>query len=538
MKRIILFFTILSVSSSVFSQRKDKVLATINKEKINVSEFKKVYEKNLDAIDDKEAKDVAKNLDLYINYKLKVKEAYQLKYDTAKAYKRELASYKNQLISPYLQDKSFLKKLIKEAYFRTVNEIKAKHILIRIKKNATPADTLKAYHKIIEARKKVLAGVSFEKVAREMSEDPSAKNNGGNLGYFSAFRMVYPFEDAAYKTKIGEISQPFKTRFGYHIVAVDALRKSKGEVEVAHILITGNSVKGKKTIDSVYSKLKKGANFADLAKQYSNDAGTKNKGGKLAKFGTGRMVTSFEKAAFSLKNIGDFSTPFKTRFGWHIVKLIKKHPIASFKEMKEEITYKVKKSGRKRLSDDAVYNKLKKEYKIVENKEGLAILEEKNIWGIPKNKLQKVLFSINEKEIKQEAFVKFIRNRRHKSISVLFEDFKKQEILTYFKDNLVNTEPEYAETLQEYKDGLLLFELMQNKIWNKSAKDSIGLKKYFDEHLSNYKNTDLEKIKGQVMNDYQNYLEKEWVADLRRKNKVKVYKRQLKKLSKYYEKKQ
>jgi len=537
MKKVVLFFAISCISVSMFSQKKDKVLVTIDNEPIKVSEFKRVYEKNLDAIESKEGKDIKNNLTLFVNYKLKVKEAYRLQFDTLRTYKREIETYKNQLIAPYLQDKEFMNKLIKDAYYRTENELNASHILIRLPKNYQDKDTLVAYNKIIAARNSVLAGTPFADVAKKSSEDPSAKKNGGNLGYFSAFKMVYPFEDAAYKTKIGEVSMPFKTRFGYHIVKVHGTRKSNGEVEVAHILVTDKTAVGKKKIDEAYAKLLKGGVFRELAKTYSNDTGTKDKGGKLAKFGSGRMVKPFETVAFSLQKPGDFSKPFQTRFGYHIVKLIKKHSIRSFELMEKEIASKVKSSGRGRLSYDAVLHKLKKKYTVVVNKNARKVFDKENFRAIPVDSMQQTLFSINDKQIKQIDFVKYTRNRRHKSIAILFEMFKDQEILTYYKENLVHTEPEFAHTLKEYEDGLLLFELMQEKIWNKSSKDSIGLQDYFSKNLSNYKSKELKSVKGEVMNDYQTYLETQWIATLRKRSKIKVSKRQVKKLIKFYAKK-
>ena len=544
MKKIVLLF-VLSISISAFSQKKDKVLVTIDGEKTTVSEFKRVYEKNLDAIDDPEAKDVNHNLELYINYKLKVKEAYSLQLDTLPSYIREMETYENQLSAPYLQDTTFIDKLVKDVYFRTKNEVKAKHILIRMPKDASPKDTLIAYNKIIKIRNRIVNGEDFEKVAVETSEDLSAKGdprsgrkgNGGNLGYFSAFNMVYPFEEAAYTTKVGEVSQPFKTRFGYHIVQVDDLKPSAGEIEAAHILIRDTTAIGKSKIDSIYQKILAKETFEDLAKKYSEDPGSKNKGGKLGKFKAGRMVKPFSDAAFGLQNEGDVSKPFKTRFGWHIVKLIKKHPIQSFDEMKNELKNKVKKSSRMQLSDQAVINRLKSEYKIVENEEAKKILDNPKLRSIAKDSLQNTLFSINDKKITQEDFIKYIRNRRHKPVFVFYDDFKNQEVLTYYKENLIYTEPEYAYTLKEYQDGLLLFELMQEKIWNKSTKDTLGLQQYFKANLNNYKSKELKEVKGMVINDYQNYLEKNWIADLRRKSKIQVKKRQLKKLIKFYNKK-
>lgn len=541
MRRIVLL-VVLSISVSVFAQKKDKKLITIDGEKTTVSEFKRVYEKNLDAIDNEDAKSVTKNLELYINYKLKVKEAYAIKLDTLPSYKREMETYKNQLSAPYLQDTTFIDKLVKDAYFRTKNQVKAKHILIRMSKEATPKDTLIAYNKIFKLRERILNGEKFEIVAAESSEDRSAKDdpktgrkgNGGNLGYFSAFNMVYPFEEAAYSTKINEISMPFKTQFGYHIMQVDDFKESKGEIEAAHILVRDTSAVGEKKMNSIYAKLKANEKFEDLAKQYSEDPGSKGNGGKLGKFAAGRMVKPFSDAAFSLENVNDFSKPFKTRFGWHIVKLIKKYPIKSFDEMKKDLKIKVKKSSRMQLSEKAVVNKLKKEYSIIEFEEAKKILDIKKIRSIPKDSLQSTIISINDKKVTQETFINYIRNRRHLTIFKLYEMFKEDQIMTYYKENLIHTEPEYAYTLKEYEDGLLLFELMQNKIWTKSSKDTLGLKKYFESNAVNYKTDDLKTIKGQVINDYQNFLEKNWIADLRKKSKIKVDKKQLKKLIKFY----
>ncbi len=300
---------------------------------------------------------------------------------------------------------------------------------------------------------------------------------------------------------------------------------------------TDPSVKGKIKIDSIFYKLIKNENFEALAKKYSEDPGTKNNGGKLRKFGAGRMVKPFSDAAFALERKNEFSKPFKTRFGWHIVKLIKKHPIKSFEEMKKDLTTKVKKSSRMQLSEKAVLNRLKKEYTLTENEEAKKILENKKLRSLPKDSLQSTIFSINDKNISQEKFIKYIRNRRHLPVFKLFEMFKDDQIIIYFKENLVNTEPEYAYTLKEYEDGLLLFELMQQKIWNKSSTDTLGLKNYFANHSANYKTKELGSIKGKVINDYQNYLEENWIADLRKKSKIKVSKRQLKKLIKFYGKK-
>lgn len=541
MRKIILTIAI-SLTTSLFSQNKDATILTIDGEKISVSEFKRVYEKNLEVIDSQDAKDVTNNLELYINFKLKVKEAYEMKFDTLPSYKKEIDTYKNQLSAPYLQDTTFIDQLVKDAYFRTKNEVNAKHILIRTPKEALPKDTLIAYTKILKLRDRILNGENFETISTQFSEDKSAQNdprtgrkgNAGNLGYFSAFRMVYPFEVAAYSTKEGQITMPFRTKYGYHILKVIDFKESDGEIEAAHILIRDTSVSGKIKIDSIYAKLQNKEKFEDLAIRYSGDSGSKNKGGKLGRFGSGKMIKPFSDAAFGLENVNDFSEPFQTNFGWHIVKLLKKHPVKSFEEMKKDLKKKVMNSSRMKLSSKAIVNQLKKEYTIVVSENAKMILDRKDIRTIPSDSLQGSMITINEKNITQEEFVSYIRNRRDLPIFSLFETFKNNQIINYYKENLIHTEPEYASILKEYQEGLLLFELMQEKIWTKSSKDTLGLKEYFKSNLVAYNKEDFKNNKGQVINDYQKFLENNWIATLRNKYKVTIRKRQLKKLIKYY----
>ncbi len=535
MKKTSLFILGFVFTLSVFSQKDTQILLSINGDKISVAEFKKVYEKNLNAIDNEEGKDVAKNLELYINYKLKVAEAYELKLDTLKSYKREIETYRNQLTAPYLQDKEHLEALIKEAYDRTKTEIKARHILFRLPQKYEDKDTLAIYNKALEARNRILNGEDFEKVAKEVSEDQSAKTNGGDLGYFSAFKMIYDFENVAYNTKETEISMPFKTRFGYHILQRTGTRMSKGERQAAHIQITDTTKVGTEKINEVYAKLVKGESFKELAKEYSDDTNSKNKGGLLPKFGSGRMVPEIEKAVFSLENNEDYSKPFKTRFGWHIVKLIEKFPVLSYNEMKKELADKVKGNGRSRFSDQAVVEKLKEEYTITEYPTTKSFIQKKGIRNWSKDSLGGAILKINDKLLTQQDYVKYINNRRHLFSNVLYQNFINHEVLAYYKENLPKTNPEFAATLKEYEDGLLLFELMQQKVWNKSN-DSTAIASFFDKNQKKYNTKDLSKVRGKVMSDYQDYLEKNWIQTLRGKNKVKINKRILKKLEKFYRK--
>ncbi len=523
-------------SSFAYSQNDSDILFKVENTSVSVLEFKNVYEKNLSLLVDDSQKDVENYLELYIKFKLKLAEAQYLKLDATRAYKREIETYKNQLIAPYLQDSTFLEKLIKNAYYRTKYKVNASHILVKIPKGTLSKDTLQFYNKIIKAREEVLSGKPFSKVALKYSDDKSVKNNFGNLGYFTAFKMVYQFENTVYKTKVGAVSKPFRTRFGYHFVQVNDLQLSDGEIEVAHILITDKSIKGKQKIDSIYSGLLNGADFNKLVLKYSNDNSTVSNAGRLPKFGIGRMLKIFEDKSFELKKVNELTKPFATTFGWHIVKLLKKHPVKSFKDLKAELTGKVRASGGARMSDLVVLNKLKKKYKILINTASKKVFDNKNIRAKNRDSLGATLITINKKNVKQHVFYDYIRNRRHKPVDVLFKEFINEEVLNYFKENLVHTEPKFARTLQEYKEGLIVFDLMQNKVWEKATTNTQGLQSYFDRYKTKYTFKELSSNRGLVMSDYQDYLEEDLLKRLQEKYKVKVKNKILKKIVKYYKK--
>jgi len=477
---ILLFGTLVTLA------QKDKVLFTINGDKVYSSEFSRIYEKNLSLITNPSDKDVANYLDLYINYKLKLKEAYDLKMDTVPAYIREFTKYKNQLIQPYLKDENTKTDLVKEAFERLQKEVNASHILVQLAKNATPQDTLKAYDKINGIREKIVKGASFAQIAKEFSEDPSAKKNNGNLGYFSAFDMVYPFETVAYNTQIGKVSEIFKTRFGYHIIQVHDSRNSRGEVEIAHIMLKGLTVQNEAKINTILNELKQGAVFETLAKNYSQDGGSAKKGGLLPKFGSGRMVKSFEDVAFGLENEGDISKAIQTPYGWHILKLIHKYPVESFENLQDELKKKVEQGQRAKIIGNSVLNKILKEYNIRVDQTMLDAFSNPE-WA--NNKLLQTnepFLTIENKTIPVKEYYKFVSAQKNAVSNQVYERFKGQEVLAYYKAELPKKFPELGYTLAEYRDGLLLFDLMQKKIWEQAEKDTLGLQKYFSANRVNY----------------------------------------------------
>ncbi len=610
---------------NIFGQKKDPVLLTIDDKPVYTSEFINVYNKNKEIIIDDQQKDVDAYLDLFIDFKLKLLQAYKLKLDTTKNFKQEYYKYREQLISPFLKNPEETEILVRQAYKRTQNQVNVSHILTLVKPDASPADTLKAYKKIESAYNKAISGIPFAEVALEYSEDQSVKMNKGNLGYFSAFQMTYPFENVAYKTAKGEISKPFRTRFGYHILKVHDFRPSPGEVEIALIFIKnkpGDSAYAKSLINDIYSKLKQKEDFAYLAKKYSDDKSSAAKGGALPRFGTGKLIQPLDSMAFALKNEGDYSIPFESDYGWHIIKLVKKYPVKSFEELENELQYKVRNNNRSVIIKRSLAEKLSSEFKITENK---PIVEQiyKNEYSTTDPKT--IILSIEDQNYSIQDFEFYKKTIHNKSTREIYKDYKTDKIIEYYKDHLEDYNKDFAKTIQEYKDGLLLFDLLQKKIWKKAETDSIGLEQYFSKNIDQYqwnrrvrtttasctqkekaekvrqlmiegKSTEeikelvnegatihvifhesileekssklpkdfifekgiskiyqgekghytiinveeilpagpkqLKETKGQVLNDYQNYLEKEWVTQLRKEHEVTINKKALKKLKK------
>lgn len=514
----LVFFICLFSSFTLLSQKKKgAVVMHIDGKPVYESEFKSIYEKNNPNPDySKEALD--EYLDLFVNFKLKVREANNEGYDTIPKLVRELKGYRNQLAKPYLVDKQMSEELIKEAYERLQKEIRASHILLKLPNNPTPEDTLKVYNRIMELRKKIIDGADFAEVAksRNGSEDPSVQQNGGDLGYFTALQMVYPFEEAAYNTKVGEVSMPVRTRFGYHILKVNDVRDARGQMNAAHIMIalgknpSEQDLKdAEKKINEIYKMLEDGEDFTSLAAKYSDDNSSKMRGGQLPAFGSGtqqRMVPEFEDAAFSLENDGDYSKPFKTQFGYHIVKRLELKPIDSYEKMKPELKAKINKDSRSEKSKAAFINKLKKEYKFKDYSKKLMddIIAQvdssifKLDWKKPESSvksLTKKLFKFDDQTYTGNDFLSYLEEnqRRHKSKTIkewvhnAYNTYVEDEIYQYESDNLEDKYPEFCQLMMEYRDGILLFEITEDKVWAKAMKDTVGLKAFYEEQKEEYK---------------------------------------------------
>lgn len=493
------------ISYAATSQNNSKeVLFTINDKPYYTDEFSRIYKKNLDLVKDDSQKDLNQYLDLFVGYKLKVNKAYKLGLQNNPKYQTELKSYRTQLAKNYFNDTKITQELIEEGYNRLQKEVDASHILIMVDENATAEDTLKAYRKIEDIRKKAIAGEDFGQLAVQFSEDPSAKENKGDLGYFSAFRMVYPFENAAFTTSKGQVSKIVRTRFGYHILKVNDIRPNRGEITVAHIMILNPKPDdvdkdSKKVITDIYQKIKQGENFENLAKQFSEDKSSSSKGGVLAKFGSGQLSSEeFENIAFALKNPGDISEPFQSQFGWHIIKLIEKHPIKTLDDMKPELEIKVGKDDRSKKITASLNEKLRKKYNPKRDNKQFTALSKlitndyyEGKWQVPANAGSATLVTINTKKVDGKAFLDFVDKQQKGGLKTkplaklneeLYDKFLDEQLAAYYDENLENDFPDFANVMEEYRDGLLLFDLMEKEIWDRAKNDSTGLKTFYDAH--------------------------------------------------------
>ena len=510
-KSLVLPFTLLAINAITNKNKKDAVLMTIGQDKVTVAEFETVYKKNNTKEASNDPKSLNDYVDLFVNFKLKVREAEELKLDTAKAFRDELSGYRKQLAQPYLTDKDVNERLLQETYSRLQEDVHASHILVKVSETALPKDTLDAYNKIMKIRSRVLKGEDFNKVAAErgISDDPSAKDNGGDLGYFTALQMVYPFESAAYSTKVGDVSMPVRTRFGYHIIKVHDRRKAQGEVLVGHIMVKTppnmtkeDSINARAKINEIYNKLKAGAKFEELATQFSDDKTSAKKGGELMWFGTNKMPMEFEKASFALKNKNDISEPVKTKYGWHVIRLVDKRGLASFDAMKNELKDKVTKDSRSQAGRASLIAKIKAEYKFKENlparDEFTKVVDSTVFDGTwDKNKakdLKKTMFNFNDKQYTQTDFANYIASHQSKRpkidksilINQLYKQFVDESAIAYEEARLDQKYPEFKALMEEYHDGILLFELTDRKVWSKAVKDTTGAKEFYEKNKNNY----------------------------------------------------
>lgn len=519
MKKVLVLLALLTPALLFAQGWKSKTLMTLGDKSISAGEFMQVYEKNNINSEVIDKKNVDDYLDMYINFKLKVIEAEARQMDTLPKFVKEYNGYRNQLAKPYFSNDEAIDQLVEEAYERMQWDVNASHILIVCDPHATPTDTLKAYNRIMELRKRIIKGEDFNDVAFEASNDPSArdtiyngrfyKGNRGNLGYFTAFDMVYPFETGVYNAKVGEVTMPIRTDYGYHIIKLHSKTPACGLIRVAHIYLqvddndpskADSVVKAK--ADNIYNQIDNdGKNWDIIVKKYSEDKGSAQHGGMLSPIKVNQIVPEFITVVKQL-NENEFSEPVKTSYGYHIVKLISKTGVKSFEDEKENITKRVEKDMRSKMSDEAVLRRLKKENKF---KEYLKVkdsfiatidstLQQGNYVVAEGVDTNKTLFKLKKREYKVADFIEYIMNHqsKHPFMSAasyayqLYDEFVKDSVFAFEDAQLEDKYPDFRLLVQEYHDGILLFDLMEKEVWKKAETDTAGIKAFYDEHKNDY----------------------------------------------------
>ena len=510
--------SIVLLSFSSFAQKADKsaVIFSVAGEPVTVGEFEYVYTKNnINNQADYSEKSLNDYLNLYENFRLKVKEAESLKLDTISTLKTELEGYRKQLAKSYLTDKEITDKLIQEAYDRSKQEVNVSHILVGCDEGANPADTLAAFKKAQEYRARLEKGEDFAKLAKESAEkfkgDPSAKDNGGLIGWFTVFQTVYPFETAAYNLKPGQISGPVRTQFGYHIVKLNNARAAQGEIHVSHILLKfaekatdADKEKVKSKIDSIYNQVAQGKlTWENAVTAFSDDRTSKNKKGELQWFGVGRMMPEFEEAAYALKKDGDMSAPIKTAYGWHIIKRLEKRDLPTFADSKNDFKKKVERDSRSSVAKTKLIERIKKENNFSENaanrNEFFNAIDTTQIrTSLRKDSIkfgkELTLFNLAGKAYTTTDFALFlervVKKRTDKKkeglLAEYYDGWVNQKSLDYEESQLEKKKPEFANLMKEYRDGILLFELTDRQVWGKATKDTVGLQQFYEANKTRY----------------------------------------------------
>lgn len=507
LKQLLFHLFLLLNGFFLFAQKGNDVLVTINDSIYNVADFERLYNKNIDIILDNSQKDIPTYFDLYKLYKLKLQEAYNEKFDQSAKFEQEYSSYRTQLAEKYFVNEKELDRLLKEAFERNDYEVNASHILFAVDEFASPADTLKAYNKAIEVRNEILKGLSYEDAAIKYSDDLSAKSNKGNLGYFSVFRMVYPFESGAYDTVVGSVSMPVRSNFGYHLIKVLDKRPVSKIKSVAHILVETKNLSNedaKKKIDELYDKLQKGQNFDDLAFHFSDDIYSRDKGGVIGVYTEGSLdIKGISEVVYNLNYKDAFSKPFLSQYGWHIVRITDIRERPTREELREGFLRRIKADPRSKILEKDLMLHLKEMYHFKMNKEYVLktakLLQRKEMINEPEvmvnDETGMVLATYADKNITAKNILDYIYSfpsayAMVKTDEILiqkaFDDYSLQKLRQQYNKDLEKNFPDFAHTMNEYKEGLIMFDLLEQKIWKSAATDTLAQYAYYNSHKNNY----------------------------------------------------
>ena len=511
------FFSLVLIISyvGVFAQTNDPVIMTINDKSFKKSEFEYFYNKynNEDVIDKRSLSDY---IELFKSLKLKVAEAEAQGMDKTSTFLSEFSGYRSNEAKPYLENLEVNEEFVRKKYERMKELVEISHILIvfpEIKNNnykIFPSDTIETFNKAEQIRNRLLKGENFEKLSKEFSDDnnSSPKERSGYLGWFAGLDLNPQFEDVVFNTSVGNIGQLMRSNVGYHIIKIHDRKINPGQINAAHILIPfQNETEAETTddpekiINGIYNQLMSGADFSELAREYSKDPGSASKGGELGWFGINVMVKEFQDAAFGLREIGDISKPFKSQFGYHIVKLLGKKNIDSYEEKRAEIETKLKNGGYSVTLYKSEYEKLSKEYGFQKDNAGYQMLfsKAKTVYPLDNDfyasfeKENHTLFTISNTKFSIGQFIDFLKNNNRSAFTLsteLLEDrleaFEYNSLMEIKDSSLENKYPDFRNLIQELRDGILMFEISNKEVFAKASEDTEGLAAYFDKNKQKY----------------------------------------------------
>jgi len=500
MKKTLLILFALIIGQLSFSQ---EILLTIDGNEISQAEFERIYLKNNQ--NSSSNQDIDEYLDLFINFKLKVIEAENLGYDTTQLFKTEFTQYSSQLSEPFFVDTAYQNQLLKQAYDRSKKEIRVRYIVI---KSPQSEDTLNAYNKAMTAYNRIINGEDFIDVAIDVSESASVRKDSADGWFNRVFIMPYKLENFTYNGQIGDVSKPIFANQAYFIVKIIGYREVPKKVKASHVYISLpknaseiDSLAAMKKIDSIQTAFSNGQSFASVAAQFSEDSYSSTNGGDIGWFSTGRMLRDFEIATFGIQNVGDSVGPIRTAVGYHFIKLTDKQEIGTFAEEKDELLDRMKNNQRYSLIEEHVFKQLMAEYNYqrVGNMNDFYTKVDSSIfqgrWSlIPFNDDQRILFTFANQEFTNYDFAKYLYDNQYVSNGVNlnsyidnnYSKFVNQTLKNYELTQLPNKNIDYKYLMQEYHDGLLLFDITNDMVWNKAVTDTTGLRNFFNQNRNNY----------------------------------------------------
>ncbi len=506
-KRILLLFAVALNFSAVYTQ----TLFTYGNTPVDKDEFLRAYNKNNSGAGDNE-KAVKEYLDLYLKFKLKVKAAKDARLDTLPQLSGDLQTFRNQIVDTYMTNDDVMNNLVNEAFNNAQKDLQVIHFFTPLAANATAADSVKAFNAMQKIYTDVVAGAAdYNKIAAAVS-DAAIKIKAADLGYITVFSLPYEYEKIIFALKKDEASKPYRSKKGVHVFKVINQRKAVGKWKVAQLLLaippgdaTANNKLVQQKADSIYLLLKAGADFTETAKIYSDDKLTYLSGGTMPEFTTGKFEPSFEAAVFALAKDGDYTAPFATPYGWHIVKRLSVVPVQTIKNDAAylyEIKQKVQQDSRVNAAKDLFTKNVLKTVNYKRN----AVVKDADLFrfadsvvanpaknGAKDFAVSNKIILTGKNNIKGADWLNFVREYKTnpeiykgENNAALLQKFISVKSLEYYKAHLENYNAAFNYQLEEFKEGNLLFEIMERKIWSSAATDTNGLTQYYKQHKSKY----------------------------------------------------